>query len=213
MLNGQRLSQIKERRMHEFFKPWIGINYEKTNPKVLVLGESVPIEEAKSDWLIHHINGIIDGEFNDGFQTRIQDIISIPDDYIENGNDYVLEKKIFYDRIVFQEYIQEPLSRTRQRPSREQWDNGKEYFKQLITKYKPDIVLCAGKELYNNLPSDGNEYKKRIKTKSGEMNIWVYDYAKKNTYVCCIAHPSSFGFKKDLWIELYAKFNSTLGDE
>lgn len=198
--------------MKEYFKPWVGCNYHKQDPKVLILGESIPIPDADSNWIINHLNGIIDGDFNDGYQTRVQDIISIPDDYVENSNDYVLDKKTFYDRIVFQEFIQEPLVKARERPSQEQWKNGKEYFKYLIKEYKPDIVLCTGIELYNNLPSDGSEYEKRIKTKKGEMNIWVYNYANKNTYVACIAHPSSFGFKKDLWIKLYEKFSSSLSD-
>jgi uracil-DNA glycosylase len=112
---------------------------------------------------------------------------------------------MFWERITFYEYIQDVIDKARTRPTAKQWQKAKIPFITIINNLDPDIIVCLGKELFNNLPEAGREGQ-TVKNNSGQMHTWVYNYTGKDCIVCSLPHPSSFGFQKKVWTKIYEKF-------
>lgn len=192
------------------FTPFIGENYFSSTPKVLILGESVYKKEDEKkpgkNVAKKMIHGISTHEWNNSFFTRIQDMFSNEDDYNKIDDEtYELSRALFWQRSAFYEYIQEPLEGVRTRPSEDQWANAQEPFLEVIEYLIPDIIIVLGNDNYKHLPNIGSNAK-NIKIKNDIMEVWKYNIKEKTSYVCKVQHPSSFGFKKQKWMDLYEKF-------
>jgi hypothetical protein len=85
------------------------------------------------------------------------------------------------------------------------WENAKEPFIEVLKELKPDIVLALGYETYNNLPESGRSSFK-VKYKEYSMDTWIYTIEDRDVFVCKIQHPSSIGFKQEIWSNLFNKF-------
>lgn len=102
--------------------------------------------------------------------------------------------------IIFYNYIQRALNAARMSPSSEDFENSEKALFEVLEKYKPDIIICWGRRLYNNLPNRGKKGDK-IETEYESIDTWNYELENKNMIVIPIYHPSS-GFDWSYWHEV-----------
>jgi len=186
--------------------PWEGSNYLEQNTKILILGLSIYDKKKSKHVVQEYIEGLINDDWNYPFFTKIQNIFSNPNHWDEiTPERYALNKKLFWDDVCFYEYIQERMDNPKQKVPAKYWENSKGAFKEILQKLKPDIVIALGYEMYMNLPQEGSE---GILIKHGNniMETWKYNISGNDTYVCQVQHPSSVGFKQDIWIKLFEVF-------
>ncbi len=192
------------------FKPWEGDNYKKTNPKLLILGESFYGKSNGGETVKEYIQSIVDGDWDYAFFTKLQNMFSNPEHWDEiTKKNYELNRERFWHDVCFYEYIQHPMKEAKQAVPSHYWEEAKEPFMEVLKVLKPDIVLALGFETYHNLPQGGEEGK-TIKWNNNYMETWKYNYNNKLTHVCKIQHPSSPGFSQDVWIGLMDKFLKTV---
>jgi len=185
------------------------MDYFESEPRVLILGESVYESEdgiPSPNVAAEMIQGVSSYEWNHSFFSRIQDMFSCPDDYDEVAPEtYELNRESFWKRVSFYEYVQEPVTGPRARPSAAQWANAEHPFKEVVDKLLPDVIVALGFDNYSHLPDLGKEAREVVYRKN-ILQVWQYNLPGKNCFVCCIQHPSSFGFKKQIWTELFDRF-------
>jgi len=180
--------------------PWEGTNYNNKYPRILILGLSIYDKKKSKHVVQEYIEGLINDDWNYPFFTKIQNIFSNPNHWDEiTQNNYALNKKLFWDDVCFYEYIQERMDNPKQNVPAKYWENAKESLKEILQKLSPDIVIALGYEMYMNLPQDGTEGI-LINHGNNTMETWKYHTASKDIYVCQVQHPSSVGFKQEIWI-------------
>jgi hypothetical protein len=186
--------------------PWEGSNYNKTNPKILILGMSIYDKTKGRDVVQNYIKGLINDNWNYSFFTRIINMFNNENHWekIEKDN-YQLKKELFWNDVCFYEYIQDRMDEPLQKTPNKYWENAKEPFLEILKKLKPDIVIALGYETYNNLPDIGEDGI-RIQHKKNILENWKYKVGNKEIFVCKIEHPSSPRFNIDKHIELFDKF-------
>ena len=187
--------------------PWVGKEYEKTNPKIMILGMSIYDSENNSRKVLHsYIESLIREEWSYAFFTKIQNMFSNDRhwDFISEDN-YKLNNELFWNDFCFYEYIQERMNCPKEQTPIEYWKQAEKPFFEVLEKLFPDIVLCLGYEVYNNLPNEGSYYK-QFKYSNLAMDTWKYQIKKKEIIVCQIQHPSSVGFNQQKWGVLVEKF-------
>lgn len=177
-------------------EPWIGSRYSKQELKTLVLGLSLYSGYVKKGRVKKMISAIRDESWRWAFFTKIFNTFNINN----------LEWSDFWESIAFYEYLQYAFQEPKQKIEEHHWDNAVEPFTQVIKKIKPDIILALGKENYKRLPDYGDYYT-TIKYEDIEMQVWKYNLAGKEMFVCEITHPSyGKGFSPEIWKKVYQKF-------
>jgi len=192
------------------FHPWIGKYYNKQQPKIFILGESMYTEENQqvddpTEWQ-WRITKSSSGEWNNSFFTKIYKL------FCESEFEYSLDNltvKGFWDSVVFYEYIQEYLTGSRVPKKREQWEMSKKAFIEVLEKSKPDIIFSFGKEMYRELPDLGSYNDKIIiqhNHKKISSEVWTYNLS--NNHKCLLVellHPSAPGFTYMPWRKIISK--------
>lgn len=191
---------------HVKLSPWVGKNYQQgiQGKKIMVLGES------------HYA----DHECDENFTTEIiADHFLNPADPHEGWkNTYTkferalaghelsqTEKEELWNSFLFYNFIQEPLTGARMKPTEEQYKAAQIPFLEVLEEYQPDCVIVWGDRLYNSLPQCGKigEY---ITGQFWEKETWKYQLLNGHEVtVMAIQHPSG-GFSWDAWHEMISKF-------
>lgn len=186
--------------------PWVGKNYDKTSPKILILGESIPDERISRQVVRNRVKSLINGKWNYAFFTKLQNMFSSEDQWNRVGvNNYELDHDAFWNSISFTEYVQAPLKSVRNRPTLEMWETAKDVFVEILKTLKPDIVIVIGFDTYNHLPEFGTDGK-TIKWHEHQTETWVYKIGRKSIHLIKVQHPSSPGFKQEVWTHLFGVF-------
>ena len=112
---------------------------------------------------------------------------------------------------MFYNYVQVPITGPRMSPSGFDYINSEAPFFDVITIYKPDIVITWGQRLYSNLPPNLYEYRgaEYIDISTDilpNIQTWYYELSEnKKVAVLCINHPSS-GFSWPNWFKIIFDF-------
>jgi hypothetical protein len=190
-------------------KPYIGKNYLKTSTKFFILGESAYGDhEGDKDLLVNAITDIKNGKDTDYTQYPQTKMFFTKVFNILNGEGYWDNQASFWDDVCFYDYIQKIMDAPKQKIPSEYYENAEAPFFEVLKKIEPAIVIVLGIEFYKKLPSSNGEPGKNIKIRGINecIETWKYNINGKNVCVAGIQHPSSYGYKKDVWIKLYNKF-------
>ena len=176
--------------------PWIGKNYKKS-PKILVLGMATYNQARDRRNVVKNmINSLCDGTWTNEkyFWTRTKNVL-------KEKNEETID---FWNRVSFYEYIQ-GLVKPKKNISEQNWENANEPFLEVLKVLKPDIIAVIGFLTFNRMK---NRFKKgKNITKNGNtMETLECNINKRSVYICKIKHTAAYGFKKDVWRELYFKF-------
>jgi hypothetical protein len=205
----------KKMRFSNYVKirPYIGENYfnNSTKPKFLILGESAYDKKHKGDkdLLVNTITDIKNNKKTKytkwpqtkRFYTKIYNLL--------NGENRWEDRASFWADVCFYDYIQEILDGSRQKVPSKLYKDAEKSYNEVIEKIKPDIIIVLGfSEKFNTLPIFGVKGK-IIKIASIEKECVLTRMVKINRKIiiaCRLQHPSSYGYKKGIWIKLFNKF-------
>lgn len=198
------------------FLPWVGNRYEEgvlgynangeivygsngmRSVRVMVLGESHycanPETEAVSSITIDVISDIIDpsSEHEPYKNTYTKFAKSVIGSFDELSD---MAKSDFWNHVIFYNYVQTAISGARVAPTNEEFKDSKQAFVEVLSKYKPDIVIAWGSRLYNNLPQMGKQLPD-LEIKQGEYagkatELWSYEIEGKTIAIMPVIHPSA----------------------
>lgn len=161
------------------FKPWIGPKYSTDGLfgiRVLALGESHYADDnLNRDTFTSDIvrECVYQGRF--AFFTKVAKLLRGMDAKSRIPNDVLHDT---WDRIAFYNYIQQPLSGPRIRPTNEMWNEAGRIFPDVLRKLEPQIIVVLGKGLSSNFT------------------------APPLIETCFTEHPSSPSFKYEPWLTL-----------
>lgn len=103
--------------------------------------------------------------------------------------------------LLFYNYVQRAMNATRTSPSSEDFENSQNAFFEVLEAYKPNIIICWGKRLYNKLPNKGSKGED-IETEFEFIETWIYNISNnQKSLVIPIYHPSA-GFDWNYWHEV-----------
>jgi hypothetical protein len=189
------------------FSPWIGKNYSNgiAGNKVMVLGEShycanpsEAIPEITQEVIKCYLNP--QAEFEGWMNTYTKFIRAL------SGKEISRETSTeWWNKILFYNYVQEPISGARVRPTAEQFRNSSDAFFEILETYQPDKVIAWGESLYEHLPNQGHNATPITAPDGTEINTWLYPINQRNVEVMGITHPST-SFAWDYWHEIIKKF-------
>ncbi|WP_281613411.1 hypothetical protein [Flammeovirga sp. SubArs3] len=168
------------------YKTWIGEHFSQKrifNKKILILGESHYADgaEDKTELLIKET---MSGRFKHPFYTKL--VLSFLEE--ENAAQLSLDRKVFFwQSVAYNNFVQDYLDQSRQAPSHEMWERGRNAFYELLEQVKPDIVFVCGYRLWDQLP-----HKFRVESeKIGSLFTITYQYKDISAQCVRSKHPSA----------------------
>lgn len=192
--------------------PWVGKDYEKSNPKVLILGLSVYGGRSRKNRIQDMIESVKENEWTHSFFTKVLNTFNDEDHWLEINNDeYYLDRNTFWNSMAFYEYLLHVFKKAKDAIDKKYYEEAKEPFIEVVQVLKPDIILCMGYSTYDNLPEMG-KYFKTYNLENEELEVWEYSFASKRTFALRIKHPSNGrGFNSDNWSNIYNEFRKDIG--
>ena len=116
------------------------------------------------------------------------------------------ERKLFWNSIIFYNYIQFSQKGPRQNIEEEQSNVSEKAFKELLEKYKPDYIIIWGARLYDRLPDWGGKHSV-LSVGRDSTDIWTYSIKGKSIPAMKVLHPSTpVGKSWPYWHKFYQKF-------
>lgn len=192
------------------FKPWVGNSYLSgiNGNKIMVLGESHYCAK-ESDATPDMTNRIITDLFNpdsehEGYKnTYTKFIRALSGDFSLSSAE---AKKKWWNKILFYNYVQFPISEAREAPSKAEFADSSPAFFEILEKFRPDCILVWGKRLYNNLPRQGHQLPDLVLPDGTSIETWGYEISQGHTVrLLPITHPSS-AFSPEYWNGVFREF-------
>ncbi|NBA84857.1 hypothetical protein GVN16_03755 [Emticicia sp. CRIBPO] len=131
------------------FSPYIGVNYNAQNPKILIVGESHYRGEgdengnAFTTYVVNRFAKRNKGEKRKFFTIIAKILGERVNEWLDT--DSAIE---IWDRLAFYNYVQEFAGdKARKRPTDEMFNESAEALEEVFQDLKPDIVVFLGKKL------------------------------------------------------------------
>jgi len=188
------------------FAPFVGKYYGKNKSlfqkRVLVLGEShycdagcVKLRNVTNDVM----NAFMDpnAEREDWMKTYRKFERSMVNK-ITNFED----SSLIWNSVVFYNYLQFPMDKSRQEGTNEQYESSVEAFFAILNEFQPDSVIVWGKRLWRHLPAI--DFQENDAYEVGGYTINSGSYTLNNgriVKVIPVYHPST-GYSWDWWYKV-----------
>ncbi|GJH40595.1 hypothetical protein RCZ04_11450 [Capnocytophaga sp. HP1101] len=199
------------------FTPYIGEKYEQgyQGKKVLVLGESHYSADAEgnaslddptfTNYIVQEFKNYQKGEREHANWMRTFTKFA---KVFHNGELSADEIVDFWERVVFYNYVQEPMAGPRQSPTTEQFAKSEKAFWEVLETYQPDIIVVWSHRLWINMPYTG-EYRSKENTLINKgKGFYYYKVGNKEIAAMYISHPSATNFHyQTVYNELKEAFN------
>lgn len=187
---------------HVTFLPWVGNDYARAyyGKRIMVLGEShyCSAEDVRPTMTSDVLRTVFDPEAEfEGYMNTFTKFARALD-----GSDVSrTEQERVWQRVMFYNFVQEPMSYARVAPTTAQFRASDDAFFAVLEKYRPEKIIVWGGRLYFNLPRQG-EQGADVK----ECETWIYRL-KDGTpvHLLPVTHPSA-GFSPAEWHEVIAEF-------
>lgn len=218
---------MKEKNLKDvFFLPYVGSNYENglllsedgtivsgtesdKGLKVMVLGESHYCGEECVEC------GLASTCKKEACRKFTQDVLTCYLGYLKGKEGFESWMNTFtkfgkalkgkderstdiWESVIFYNYVQRAMNAARISPSYKDFEDSENAFFEILETYKPDLIICWGKRLYNNLPGTDGKEGNDITTEYEDIETWIY---KETIRVLPIYHPSA-GFDWSYWHEV-----------
>jgi hypothetical protein len=183
------------------FKPFVGSQYNNTNCRILILGESHYLcgddllDYENNEPYIQNITQNVVLEFlnyknnKTSFQKWMNTFTKFGN-IVSNKNLNTMETIDFWNSCSFYNFVQYPTTGPRISPTKEQFKNSLDAFLKISDELKPNVIFIWGYRLWQNLPKDN------LIT---VMNInGTEKHLYNNIPIKVIPHPSSNQFNYEL---------------
>lgn len=193
------------------FEPWIGDKYHSQDRRILILGESHHHDPADKPDNLEKEGGLtkfmvqeyITGESGPQFKfwTNFMQAIT-------GKKQWEIDRKDFWSKHAFYNYIQEPLAGPRKAPSPVMWREAWEPFCQIVDELKPTHILVMGKRLWNEIPQDGGREGKTIVVNGNPWQTWYFPCkaCKGGEVVSTYIHHPCSAFSSEKWHQFIKAF-------
>ncbi|MGL5937519.1 MAG: hypothetical protein ACRCZY_09640 [Phocaeicola sp.] len=183
------------------FMPWVGSSFLEGfgGKRIMVLGESHYCdkpEDGTADITIRIIDDFCDenSEYESYKNTYTKFERALAGRKVSST-----ERRSLWNRILFYNFIQEPMTAARVAPTAQQVSNAQYPFFEVIERYRPDIILVWGRRLYDMLPSQGTQGENVVVDGVGSEESWVYKLSDGHEVrALSMYHPAS-AFSWEYW--------------
>lgn len=205
-----------------FFDPWVGDEYLSGGifgKRIMVLGESLYCGGCDNCGK----NKAEEGEGKETCWTTkkiIRRILEIDKTHQGWHNTFVKferavlnkelsqeEKEGFWNSILYHNYVQVSMNKTRTSPSRDQFESSEAAFFEVLEEYRPQCIIVWGRRLWRYMPG-GDLWKECKQIMIDDWSERCGEYTlKDNTKVSVMSiyHPS-VGFSWDSWHPFISEF-------
>ncbi len=205
----KNLNQLKKLGLKYY--PWIGKNFNSSEEKLLIIGESV-YNWGSNQKEISEINTLInrydfgrivayDHGIKDPFPSR-KFFRNMERTILGKNLNDVKEQELLWERVIFHEFVQRPMSSRSERPTKKDYELGSEILLKIIEEFKIQKCIFSGTEWGKFISIDNFITKKITKSNFPKLNncypktIEIKNNQKTKIYF--IKHPSSF-FSWEKW--------------
>ena len=174
-----------------FFTPWVGADYEVSEERLLILGESHYGDESMpGNSTITFTQEYVDGQ-NHRFWTSIMQVV--------RGQPYwELDRKEFWHSVAFYNYVQQPVAETAGvAPTTEMFSSSRDAFLSVLNQLAPQKILVLSNRLWQNMPT-GSLPGPHLSYGEETRETLLYQYKGGEALACWVPHPS-YGFSWSQW--------------
>jgi len=184
-------------------RPWQGSEYSGR----LILGEAhygVPAEDDDAELTIRVIQDFIDGWRHPFFTKIAQVVTGLPVTQVDHAT--------FWQTVAFHNFVQSSVGRARERPSREQWEEGHRLFPVALRRLepKPTHILVLGQCVMRNMPPFDAPRPPPISEDDGttvDDQLGFYRTSPSRLALAMVInHPAAPGFSPRKWHPLVRTF-------
>ena len=120
--------------------------------------------------------------------------------------------KDIWKSIIYYNYIQRAMNTARTRPDSDDFKESEDAFFDILQEYKPNVIICWGNRLFDNLPSKNGDYGKIIAIGERKYYTWYYQLKGFKASLLSIYHPS-VGFNWESWNKVIIEFFKNINHE
>ena len=223
-----------------FFLPYVGSNYENglllsedgtivpgtesdKGLKVMVLGESHYCGEECAEC------GLASTCKKEACRKFTQDVLTCYLGYLKGKEGFESWMNTFtkfgkalkgkdersteiWESVIFYNYVQRAMNAARTRPDSDDFKKSEDAFFDILQKYRPNVIICWGNRLFDNLPNTNGEFGKIISIGERKYYTWYYQLKGFKVNLLSIYHPS-VGFNWESWNKVIVEFFKTINNE
>lgn len=171
-----------------FYEPWVGDRYDKSSPRLLLLGESHYGADAdQPDATIKNTQFYVDDKMNHRFWTNTMKTVLGPNSSVSRSE--------FWNGVAFYNYVQESVgAEPGDRPTKDQFKDSEAAFYEVLDRLQPQAILALGKTLWLNMPGTSERSRRgpTLDVAGEELDSWVYSHSEGTALTTWIRHPSRF---------------------
>lgn len=203
------------------FLPWVGTEYPTGGifgKRIMVMGESHYCDDCDdeedysraSDFTTRVVNDYIDFREGTGQRQKWMPTFARFENALAGHETEGSESRRIWQSLMFYNYIQVYMPASNSQPSKEQYRAAAEPFFEVLSHYKPDLLIAWGKSnLFFNTPGEHWQLGQDIGYEGETGKSGVYQTKNgKGVKTLFIRHPagrfSSFSWEK--WHEIIKQF-------
>ncbi len=201
---------MKHRRYNYNYPPWVGSQYGSgENIKLLVVGKSYFDARYRDKTIDSFISDLIKGRSKDSFYSTLELVLAEGRHWKKGlGGKMSLDRKKFWNGLCFHQFIQAILSDGYTAPGKAMWKEGQEIFKEILLALQPQLVIMAGEEIFNHMPTLGGATGKTYSEGREKMKTWILNSGEAECRIAAIRNPRDGTFDTRTWKSLYQQFLS-----
>lgn len=183
--------------------PWIGDKYRTVGirgRKILILGESSynpkapPQDYRISDHNRYLVDDAIGHDEGKGYKSTSRFNTSIPRMFGFDWRSHPRRRE-FWNSVAFYNFLQLILTKPRERPPAESWQNAVAPFLETLQELHPEFAICFGKNMWGHLPKQQEtELPNADAVFARKAEIPLQDGAR--VIMLGFMHPSGRGFRR-----------------
>jgi len=189
------------------YPPWIGSSYgDKGEIRILIVGRSYFDARYKDKTIEDFISEHIRNRMNDPFYSALELVISERKHWKSGLGGLKLDRKKFWNSLCYHQFIQGILKDGYTPPDRTMWKEGQDIYKEVLVSLQPDIVIMAGMDVFNHMPTLKGRAGRTYTANSSELKTWILDLGGADCWICGFENPRDSSFHTDVWKDLYHQF-------
>lgn len=192
------------------YPPWIGKNYGSPGQtRLLIIGRSYYDARYRDQTIESYIPDLIRNRVSDPFFSALELVLSDSRHWKSGlGTSARLDRKKFWHGLAYHQFIQGILNDGYTDPGRAMWKQGQEIFKDVLMALQPDLVVMAGADVFDNMPTLGGHRGKTYSWQGTDMKTWILNPGSADCWIAGISNPRDSRFNTDVWKEIYVQFIS-----
>ncbi|MDA3955303.1 hypothetical protein [Oceanispirochaeta sp.] len=191
------------------YPPWIGSHYgTKDDIRLLVIGRSYYDARYRDKTIEQYITDLIKNKGNDPFFTALEAVLAEGKHWKSGLGGLKLDRKKFWNSLSYHQFLQGILSDGYSPPDKTMWKQGQEIYKEVLSALRPDIVIMAGTDVFNNMPTLGGRNGRTYSWQDVHMKTWIIPLDGAECQIAGMTSPRDSTYKTEIWKELYLEFIS-----